>query len=668
MSDTIRDAAIRRDCRVEPNTFRARGNGKLMCIIPSHNYEAFIERAIKSVLDQTRPADGVIVIDDCSTDNTLKIIEAYKDAPTVKIVKNERNLGLSATRNRAIMMTDAEFIISIDSDDWCEPEYFEVLTKALESDPSLGVAYTSVAPYNEMFHAAYGRNDWPKQFEWDWVAQRIAPPRTMIPASAMYRREMWRLAGGFLETYTRAEDAEFWLRGLSIGYEVKKVDERGLYHWCYHGENLSLQDPPNDIHAWLPFLWRKDAPMNAPAPKTIMRDYTKPAISVIITIGPGHGKYAASAIESVIGQTFWNWELVIIDDSGETLDFSRFPFATIINIGKGNGASAARNEGLRHIKAPFVTFLDGDDFLHPFTLQRMAESYIAQGSRGYVYTDVFEYVDVNGAKSSRPRQLADFSADTLTMFGAVTTLMRTDDAKELGFDETMLDGGEDKDFYLRARLKGLCGFRVPEPLLYYRVTSGTLRRRSADKSKELDELFNRRYGDYMKGVKQMASCCGGDAGAGIIALKQSLGGLPRVLDTSVTPEGKTKMQYVGEAIGGVWFLGKYFAGNNDTDRFIDADPNDVSRLAGTGLFVVSNAGTVVEPKPYPMAEADMPVDAYPPEPPTPEAQISNETVSADVEAMLSERNAEIEAAKEIEAVVPDVVEEVQATPKTRKRK
>lgn len=667
MSDAIKDAAIRRDCRINPTDAPKQGNGRLMCIIPSHNYEAYIERAIKSVLAQTRPADEVIIIDDCSTDNTLKIIEAYKDTPTVKIVKNPRNLGLSATRNRAIMMTDAEFIVAIDSDDWCEPEYFESMLRTLESDPTLGVAYSSIHPYNEQIKAFYSVNNWPPQFDWAWTAKRILPPRTMIPASAMYRREMWRLAGGFLETYTRAEDAEFWLRGLSIGFGVKKADERGLYHWVYHGENLSLQDPPNDIHAWLPFMWRNDAPMNAPAPNKLMRDYTTPTISVIITIGPGHGKYAGSAIESVIGQTFWNWELVIIDDSGETIDFSRFPFATIINIGKGNGASAARNEGLRHIKAPFVVFLDGDDFLHPFTLQRMAETYTANGQRGFIYTDVFEYVDVNGAKSSRPRQLADFNPDTLAMFGAVTTLMRTDDARQLGFDETMLDGGEDKDFYLRARLSGLCGVRVPEPLLYYRVTSGMLRRRSAEKSTELDALFNTRYGEYLRGVKEMGSCCGGDAGAQIIALKQALGGLPNVQNTSVTPEGKTKLQYIGEAYGGIWFLGRYFAGNNDTDRYIDADPNDVARLTGTGQFVVVNAGAVAEPMPYPIVQTEMPEEAFLPAPPTPEAQIANETVDAEVAAMLSERNAEIESAKEIESIVPTEPTETPKAARTKRK-
>ena len=112
------------------------------------------------------------------------------------------------------------------------------------------------------------------------------------------------------------------------------------------------------------------------------------------------------------------------------------------------------------------------------------------------------------------------------------------------------------------------------------------------------------------------------------------------------------MQYIGEAYGGIWFLGKYFAGNNDTDRYIDADPNDVARLSGTGQFVVVNAGAVAEPMPYPIVQTEMPEEAFPPAPPTPEAQIANETVDADVAAMLSERNAEIEAAKEIESIVP----------------
>lgn len=625
----LEEMAMRRDRRAHRNA-EAPSNGRLCCIVPSFNYGRFIEKALDSILAQTRPADEVIVIDDGSTDDTLERLRLYRG--DVRVVQNRRNLGLAATRNRAIALTDAEYIVSIDADDWVEPNYFETLTQALDADPALGVAYTGVKVFMNDAGEFWNRPmAWPPAFNWNWMAQRANPPRTTIPASAMYRREMWRRCGGFMETYTRGEDAEFWLRGLATGWGVRKVTEDALYIWRNHGVNLSRSGPFTDVHAWLPFLWRKDAPAGAPAPieRQVQHDYTHPTIAVIITIGPGHGKYATSAIESVVGQTFWNWELVVINDSGESLDFNRYPFAKVVDIGRANGASAARNEGLRTATAPFVIFLDGDDWLHPFALQRMAETYITIGN-GYVYPNLFEYFagpdgDLRTAKATA-RMLGKPDPNSLTMQCAVTTLMQRADAERIGgFDETMRDGWEDYDFYLRLRLAGVCAHHLPEPLFYYRQRSGTLRARADTHRTALKALIDERYGAYARGEKTMATCCGGDSGAMLVELKRSLQGLPPTPHALTPVEGKVKMQYIGTAIGGVLWFGKYYAGNNDTDRFIDADPGDVDRLANTGMFAPVEITSVVEPAAMPIVATEPPVDVYPIEP-EPPAAIADKTL------------------------------------------
>lgn len=627
--ETLKDIeTLRRDNRIDAGEQFER-NGRLCCIIPSYNYGRFIEAAIGSVLRQTRPADEIIVIDDGSTDGTPEKLGHL--AERVRVVRNQRNMGLAATRNRAIALTDCEYVVSVDADDWCEPTYFETLTRALDEDLSLGVAYTGVKVWrNDIGEFSDRPISWPPPFSWEWMARRADPPRTCIPASAMYRREMWRRAGGFIESYTRGEDAEFWLRGLGTGWGVRKVTDEGLYVWRSHGVNLSKTGPFNDVHAWLPFLWRNDAPSGAPAPaeKKVERDYTHPAISVIITIGPGHAKYVTSAIESVVGQTFWNWQLVVVNDSGETLDLRRYPFVLDSDIGAGNGASKARNEGIKLATAPFVLFLDGDDFLHPFALQRFAEAWVKHGN-GYVYSDLFEYFtdDDDPRKGhARARQLGKPDEKLLSMQCGITTLMlRTDAIKINGFDESMLNGWEDVDFYMRLRLAGVCAHHLPQPLFYYRQHSGTLRRRANDHREELEALLDERYGSYKKGEKPMATCCGGDSGAQLVELKRSLQGLPPLPQALTPVEGKVKMQFVGNSIGGVMYFGKYYAGNNDTDRYIDADPADVDKLANTGVFAKVDIAPVVEPATMPIIAVELPVDVYPAEA-MPAAAIASQTV------------------------------------------
>lgn len=621
-------ATLKRDNRIQPGAQFA-PNGRLCCIMPSFNYGRFIETAIESVLAQTRPADEVIVIDDGSNDGTLEKLSRFADR--VRIVRNRRNLGLAATRNRAIALTDCEYIVSVDADDWCEPAYFETLTRALDDNPSLGVAYAGVKVWLDDVGGFSDRfMNWPPAFQWQWMAQRANPPRTCIPASAMYRREMWRRCGGFMESYTRGEDAEFWLRGLATGWGVQKVTNEALYVWRSHGVNLSKSGPFNDVHGWLPFLWRGDAPSGAPAPESIkvQRDYTRPVISVIVTVGPGHARYVTSAIESVVGQTFALWELIVVNDSGEEIDLSRFPFARAIDIGVGNGASKARNAGMSKTVAPFVLFLDGDDFLHPFALQRLAEAWAKFGD-GYVYSDLWEYTsegDDPRKGYAQARQLGQPDNTRLSMQCGITTLMRREDAFRAGcFDETMLDGWEDVDFYMRLRLAGVCAHHLPEPLFYYRQHSGTLRRRASDHRAALEALLDARYGEYKRGEKQMSTCCGGDSGAALIEIKRGLQGLPPLPAASAPVEGKVKMQYIGSSIGGVTWFGKYYAGNNDTDRYIDADPADVDKLANTGMFARVDVLPVVEPATMPIVATEPPVDVYPVEP-MPEPVIAAKTM------------------------------------------
>lgn len=123
----------------------------------------------------------------------------------------------------------------------------------------------------------------------------------------------------------------------------------------------------------------------------------------------------------------------------------------------------------------------------------------------------------------------------------------------------------------------------------------------------------------------MATCCGGDSGAQLVELKRSLQGLPPLPQALTPVEGKVKMQFVGNSIGGVMYFGKYYAGNNDTDRYIDADPADVDKLANTGVFAKVDIAPVVEPATMPIIAVELPVDVYPAEA-MPAAAIASQTV------------------------------------------
>lgn len=102
-------------------------------IIPAYNTEQYISKAILSALNQTLRNIEVIVVDDCSTDNTVEVVQSFND-PRLKLLLNKENLGAGGARNRAIESAQGEWIAVLDSDDWYAPQRLEVLVNIAERE------------------------------------------------------------------------------------------------------------------------------------------------------------------------------------------------------------------------------------------------------------------------------------------------------------------------------------------------------------------------------------------------------------------------------------------------------------------------------------------------------------------------------------------------------
>ncbi|MEH1875422.1 glycosyltransferase family 2 protein [Nostoc sp.] len=96
-------------------------NPKVSVIIPAYNTEAYIAKAIESVLEQTLTDIELIIVDDASTDKTVEVAKSFTD-PRLKVIVNQQNLGAAAARNRALRAAQGEWIAVLDSDDWYAPE------------------------------------------------------------------------------------------------------------------------------------------------------------------------------------------------------------------------------------------------------------------------------------------------------------------------------------------------------------------------------------------------------------------------------------------------------------------------------------------------------------------------------------------------------------------
>ena len=103
-------------------------NYLMSIIVPFYNVEQYIDRCIQSLLNQTYQNIEILLVDDCSPDNTLEIAQQYaKTDSRIKILQYEKNRGLGGARNYGIQNAKGEYILFVDSDDYIEANTIEQL-------------------------------------------------------------------------------------------------------------------------------------------------------------------------------------------------------------------------------------------------------------------------------------------------------------------------------------------------------------------------------------------------------------------------------------------------------------------------------------------------------------------------------------------------------------
>lgn len=130
---------------------------KVSVIIPNYNHAPYLQRRIESVLAQTFTDFEVILLDDCSTDNSAELLLKYKDHPKVsQIVINEKNTGSPFEQwSTGFGLAKGDFIWIAESDDWCEPALLETLVEPMLKDEKIVLSYCQsqvVTPNNEIIY------------------------------------------------------------------------------------------------------------------------------------------------------------------------------------------------------------------------------------------------------------------------------------------------------------------------------------------------------------------------------------------------------------------------------------------------------------------------------------------------------------------------------------
>lgn len=201
-------------------------------IIPAFNNQNTLREAVDSVIHQQHDAWVLCIVDDGSTDNTLKIAKEYAlQFPHKIIYLTGENQGVACARNRGIKHTQSKYIAFLDADDFWKPNHLFLLMRYLEENPNCALVHSQIMRVNEngehlglpyrqetklsghIFTALYTRK------------AHIASPTVII------RREVLEEIGLFDEHLTRlgCEDRDLWLR-IAKGHACVYVPKQTAYY------------------------------------------------------------------------------------------------------------------------------------------------------------------------------------------------------------------------------------------------------------------------------------------------------------------------------------------------------------------------------------------------------------------------------------------------------
>ncbi|OEH86747.1 hypothetical protein BHU72_00275 [Desulfuribacillus stibiiarsenatis] len=215
---------------------------KISVIIPAYNASQFIEATLDSVIGQTHPIDEVLIIDDCSTDNTVEIVNKYRGRyKNIQLIQQPMNQGGSAARNLGLKIARNEWILFMDADDVAHPTLLEkevnLLSEINENQADIILVHPAYIQIDENGAEIPGSEMRGKQLEAHEIFGTLLFRNHIItPSGLLLKREKALEVGGF-QKFQIVEDYDFVLRMSRQGY-FAYVDEPLIY-LRRHGANLT---------------------------------------------------------------------------------------------------------------------------------------------------------------------------------------------------------------------------------------------------------------------------------------------------------------------------------------------------------------------------------------------------------------------------------------------
>ena len=219
---------------------------KVSVIVPIYNNEKYLKECLDSICNQTLTDIEIICVNDGSEDNSLKIIEEYKQKDNRIILINQDNLGVSAARNNGIKIATGEYIGFVDSDDYIDNDFYEKLYNAAKHNDS-DMAAAGIIRFKGV------RKKYMLKFKEELfltninkIMQICRIPRQCYPVNKIYKRNLLLENNLFFKEGVYYEDVRFTIRVIYFLKNIVTVpDTYYNYRKNYNSTVKTISDKKN---------------------------------------------------------------------------------------------------------------------------------------------------------------------------------------------------------------------------------------------------------------------------------------------------------------------------------------------------------------------------------------------------------------------------------------
>ena len=209
-------------------------------VIPFHNGSAWIERALRSAANQTRPPKEVIVVDDGSIEAQASKLAALKTKYSFEIFC-QVNAGQSAARNFGVSRANSDFICFLDQDDFFLPNHIELLMNASNlEDEKFGFSYGDLLRVSESGETL-SHSSLPSPHPLMDTQSMISQNMHILPSATLIKRTAFLELGGFDESLQGYEDDDLFLRLHLAGFTINFTPEP-VSAWTINRSSTSFSE------------------------------------------------------------------------------------------------------------------------------------------------------------------------------------------------------------------------------------------------------------------------------------------------------------------------------------------------------------------------------------------------------------------------------------------